>query len=139
LFKPYHEALRRLIQARTTTEHTPVMICLHSFTPYHHGVLRPWQVGILWHDDPRLAVPLMAALREPGDVIVGDNQPYSGRHPADFTVDHHAEVLGLAYAGIEIRQDLIDDESGQQRWADRLAEVLEVVLQDERLFQPFAG
>ena len=139
LFKPYHEALRRLIQARTTTERTPVMICLHSFTPYHHGVPRPWQTGILWHDDPRLAVPLMAALREPGDLIVGDNQPYSGRHPADFTIDHHAVVLGLAYAGIEIRQDLIEDEPGQRRWADRLAEVLEVVLQDETLFQPFAG
>ena len=82
---------------------------------------------------------ILTALREAGDRIVGDNEPYSGRHSADFTVDHHAETLGLAYAGIEIRQDLIDTESGQQRMADRLAAVLEVVLQDERLFRPFAG
>ena len=84
-------------------------------------------------------MPLLAALREPGDIIVGDNQPYSGHHPEDFTVDYHAEKLGLAYGAIEIRQDLIEDESGQQRWADRLAEILEVVLQDERLYQPLAG
>ena len=139
LFEPYHDTLRRLIQERTTTKQTPVMICLHSFTAYQHGVLRPWHVGILWDQDPRVAVPLMAALREPGDIVVGDNQPYSGRHSADFTVDHHAETLGLAYGAMEIRQDLIEDESGQQRWADRLAEVLEAVLQDERLFQPLAA
>ena len=139
IFDPYHEALRRMIQERTTTKQTPVMICLHSFTAYQHGVWRPWQVGILWDADPRLAVPLMAALREPGDILVGDNQPYSGRHSADFTVDHHAEALGLAYGAIEIRQDLIEDEPGQRRWADRLAAVLEAVLRDERLFQPLAG
>ena len=139
LFEPYHDTLRRLIQERTTTKQTPVMICLHSFTAYQHGVLRPWHVGILWDQDPRVAVPLMAALREPGDIVVGDNQPYSGRHSADFTVDHHAETLGLAYGAMEIRQDLIEDESGQQRWADRLADVLEAVLQDERLFQPLAA
>ncbi len=139
LFEPYHDTLRRMIQERTTTKQTPVMICLHSFTAYQHGVLRPWHVGILWDQDPRVAVPLMTALREPGDIVVGDNQPYSGRHSADFTVDHHAETLGLAYGAMEIRQDLIEDESGQQRWADRLADVLEAVLQDERLFQPLAA
>jgi predicted N-formylglutamate amidohydrolase len=136
LFKPYHETLRRVIQERTTQQRRPVMVCIHSFTPRQYRVLRPWQVGVLWDKDPRLALPLMAALRETGGVIVGDNEPYSGRHPADYTVDHHAETLGLAYAAIEIRQDLIDDESGQKQWADRLAGVLDALLLDERLFQP---
>ena len=115
------------------------MICIHSFIPYQRRVLRPWHAGVLWGKDPRLALPLMAALRETGDIVVGDNEPYSGHHPADYTVDHHAETLGLAYAAIEIRQDLIVDESGQQDWADRLAGVLNKLLLDERLFQPLAG
>ena len=115
------------------------MVCIHSFTPYQHRVLRPWQVGILWDKNPRLALPLMAALRETGDLIVGDNEPYSGRHPADYTVDHHAEMVGLAYAAIEIRQDLIADESGQQQWAERFAGILDALLLDERFFQPVAG
>jgi predicted N-formylglutamate amidohydrolase len=139
LFKPYHETLRRVIQARTTQQQTPVMICIHSFTPYQYNVLRPWHAGVLWDKDPRLALPLIAALRETADIVVGDNEPYSGHHPADYTVDHHAETLGLAYAAIEIRQDLIEDESGQQQWADRLAKVLDELLLDQRLFQPLAG
>jgi len=139
LFKPYHETLRRVIQERTTMERTPVMICIHSFTPYQYGIFRPWQIGVLWDKDPRLALPLIAALREAGDIVVGDNEPYSGHHPADYTIDHHAEVLGLAYAGIEIRQDLIEDKSGQRYWADRLAGVLDGLLQNELLFQQYAG
>ncbi len=123
-----------MIQARTTQQQTPDMICIHSFTPYQRRVLRPWHAGVLWGKDPRLALPLMAALRETGDIVVGDNEPYSGHHPAGYTVDHHAETLGLAYAAIEIRQDLIVDESGQQDWADRLAGVLDKLLLDERLF-----
>ena len=44
--------------------------------------------------------------------LVGDNEPYSGKAPQDFTIDHHAESQGLAHVGIEIRQDLIDREDG---------------------------
>lgn len=134
-FKPYHEALRRLIQERTSASEQPVLISVHSFTPAQFGVARPWHVGILWDEDPRLALPLLAALRGQRDIVVGDNEPYSGRHPADYTIDHHAEPLGLAYAAIEIRQDLIGGESGQREWADRLAEIFSVLLRDESLFR----
>jgi predicted N-formylglutamate amidohydrolase len=36
----------------------------------------------------------------------------------------HGEARGLTNSGIEIRQDLIADESGQQQWAERLARIL---------------
>ena len=134
LYEPYHEAVRREISSLTTGEHTPVMINLHSFTPRQHGLDRPWDVGVLWDADARLAMPLMAQLRSSGDIRVGDNEPYSGRHPADFTVDHHAESAGLACAGIEIRQDLVAGPGGQAAWADRLARALSTVLTDERLY-----
>ena len=49
----------------------------------------------------------MRALEELPGVIVGDNEPYSGKHPSDFTVDHHAEAEGLPHVSIELRQDLI--------------------------------
>ncbi|MGB5468896.1 MAG: hypothetical protein WBM64_00660, partial [Woeseiaceae bacterium] len=42
----------------------------------------------------------------------GDNQPYSGKAPQDFTIDHHAEEIGLPHVGIEIRQDLVGGEEG---------------------------
>lgn len=135
LFVPYHEAMNREILSLTSAGQVPVMITVHSFTPRYHGLDRPWEVGVLWDADARLAPPLMARLRSSGDIRVGDNEPYSGRHPADYTLDHHAESLGLACAGIEIRQDLVDDPGGQSEWADRLARALEPLLVDEVLYR----
>jgi predicted N-formylglutamate amidohydrolase len=135
LFKPYHEAVRAAVQARTTTGRVPVFVSIHSFTPRLYGVRRPWQVGILWDKDPRLALRMLSALRRAGVPAVGDNEPYSGRHPADFTIDHHAEPLGLAHVGIELRQDLISDAAGQLAWSARLADALEWSLGDARVFE----
>ena len=135
LYTPYHEALRREVMSLTSADRVPVVISLHSFTPRHHGLSRPWDVGVLWDTDARLALPLMARMRSSGDIRVGDNEPYSGRHPADFTIDHHAEALGLACAGIEIRQDLVADPVGQAAWGDRIARTLETVLIDEELYR----
>jgi predicted N-formylglutamate amidohydrolase len=75
----------------------------------------------------------MANLRASG-CVVGDNEPYSGRHSADYSIDHHAEARGLAHAGIEIRQDLIEDEPGQARWARIVGDALQSVLDDRRLY-----
>jgi predicted N-formylglutamate amidohydrolase len=41
----------------------------------------------------------------------------------DYTIPVHGEARGLMNTGIEIRQDLISDQSGQTRWADRLARI----------------
>jgi predicted N-formylglutamate amidohydrolase len=133
-FKPYHEAVRRAIQGRSRESLRPVLIAVHSFTPRLHRILRPWHVGILWDKDPRLPLPLMRALGGRG-FTVGNNEPYSGRHPADYTVDHHAEPLGLAHVGIELRQDLVGHAEGQAKWAARLADALERVLDDEALYR----
>ena len=139
LFDPYHEALRSMTRALTSAGCRPVVIGIHSFTPYLHGLFRPWEIGVLWENDARLPLPLMRALRDRAGVRVGDNVPYSGRHPADFTIDHHAESAGLAHAGIEIRQDLIRDPRGQAHWAATLAEALEPVLTHEDLYRPKTG
>ena len=139
LYEPYHEAMRREISSLVSGEHVPVMINIHSFTPRQHGLNRPWDVGVLWDADARLALPLMARLRSSGGIRVGDNEPYSGRHPADFTVDHHAESQGLACAGVEIRQDLVANPGGQAAWSDNLARALESVLADEELYRRAGG
>jgi predicted N-formylglutamate amidohydrolase len=36
----------------------------------------------------------------------------------------HGEARGLMNTGIEIRQDLIGNEAGQARWAERLTRIL---------------
>ena len=94
---------------------------MHSFTPVMNGVERPWHAGVLYHQDTRFAHPLLRALGAEGDLVVGDNQPYSVAPSSDYAVPVHGEGRGLVHVELEIRQDLIADEAGQQAWAERLA------------------
>ena len=103
-----------------------------------NGFARPWHIGVLWNRDPRLPVPLMARLlKEPG-LVVGDNEPYSGRDEHGYSIVAHGETKGLTHALFEVRQDLIGDDAGVARWADCLIRVLRDVLADERVYAPLA-
>ena len=78
----------------------------------------------------------MKHLRAEPDLVVGDNEPYAVSDETDYTIPVHAEARGLMNTGIEIRQDLISDQAGEQSWADRLARIfgeIEPVLRAERL------
>jgi len=130
----YHHAVDRLLAETRTDDHCPVIIAIHSFTPQVSGVSRPWHAGVLWDKDPRVALPLLAALRAPGDIMVGDNEPYSGRHAADYTIDTHAEPNGYAHAAIEIRQDQIQSRHGERAWAERLFHALAPIFEDKRIY-----
>ena len=122
LYWPYHQAIDAEIKRLSHGSELPAMIAIHSFTPVLDGVSRRWNVGVLWDADSRISSMLISRLRQAG-YEVGDNQPYSGRAPQDFTIDHHAEAGGLPHVGLEIRQDLILDASGVDKIADILAEV----------------
>lgn len=137
-FHPYHDAIKRRIDSFARRGIVPAFVAVHSFTPIFKEVRRPWQIGILWDKDPRMPVPLIALLRAEG-VEVGDNEPYSGKAPADHTVDHHAEGGGLPHVSIEIRQDLVDHPDGVARWAGILGDVLEKILADDNLYRKFGG
>jgi predicted N-formylglutamate amidohydrolase len=136
LFVPYHQAISHRLRALARADQTPVLISIHSFTPFLHGVFRPWDIGILWSKDPRLPVPLMAALRSRSDWMVGDNLPYSGMHVTNYTIDTHAGAAGFAHVGIEIRQDHIAAAKGQLSFGSLLAESLAEVLDQPALYQP---
>ena len=126
---PYHAAVAAALAGR---ERPPVLVALHSFTPAMNGFARPWHAGVL-HDrgDTRFSAKLLAELRARVDAPVGDNEPYA-MDGIDFTVPHHCYAAGLAYAEIEIRQDLIADPAGQERWAELLADVLLAALPQTR-------
>jgi len=120
-FRPYHTAISRALQAAGPA---PSLVAVHSFTASlaSRPEPRPWQVGILWNQDGRLAGPLMAALRGRG-LVVGDNQPYSGR-TTNHTLDRHAGPTGVRHVSIEIRQDLLAVPDGPAHWAALLADCL---------------
>src|SRR5262249_47377961 len=82
---------------------------------------------VLWDRDDRLARPLLERFWAEGDLIVGANEPYSGRLEGDC-LWQHASKRGLVHALIEVRQDLIRDASGQRAWAERICRIMQTVL-----------
>ncbi len=135
LYHPYHRAIDNLIDDFIARGCVPVIISVHSFTPVLANQVRPWHLGVLWDKDPRIAQPLLAKLRQYPELIVGDNEPYSGRHPADYTVDHHGEGRGVANVSLEVRQDFLADDAGTRHWGALLAEALGDILADEALYR----
>ena len=124
IFDPYHRAIGAVIDRRLRDGTATVLVSLHSFTPVYAGIKRPWHIGALYHRDTTLPPLLLRALKSEGDLVVGDNEPYAVSDDTDYTIPVHGEARGLINTGIEIRQDLIADPSGQQQWADRLARIL---------------
>lgn len=119
-WRPFHDALAALVDRRLKAGRETWLVSIHSFTPVYRGVSRPWQIGILHDSDTRLSTPMIAALEALGDVVVGDNEPYSPADRVYFTLERHARSRGLPCAMIEIRNDEIRDEPGQSRWAELL-------------------
>ena len=119
-YGPYHNALKDLLAKHTN----PIIISVHTFTKQLNGYAeRPWHIGILYADDKRLATPLIDLLNKQPDLCVGDNQPYSGNLKGD-TMDRHALQQGRIHVLIEIRNDLIEIEADQHKWADILAPII---------------
>lgn len=121
--RPYQDAVGRQTARLTKAGRTPLLVSVHSFTPEMNGFRRPWQLGLLWNRDPRLKDILLRRLESAPGLIIGDNEPYSGRGAA-CTMERHGMDRGLPHVLIEIRQDLIDCEAGVRRWSDLLARAL---------------
>lgn len=123
LYWPYHRAIEEQIERLRKLGQPPAFISIHSFTPVLNGESRAFQVGVLWDKDELLRKIFLEGFREAG-YYVGDNEPYSGKAPQDFTIDHHAEDIGLPHVGIEIRQDLVDDAAGVAQVASVMHKII---------------
>lgn len=129
-YRPYHAAITAALAAAEAAGRPPVILSLHSFTPFWRGVPRPWHAGFLWDPlspPPRFTRLLMDAIRADKDLVVGENEPYSGGLQGD-TLDMHGTGRGIGHALLEIRQDLIASPAGQADWCQRLAAVLPGIL-----------
>lgn len=126
-YRPYHDAVDAVIASvAEASGRAPFILSVHSFTPVMGGFVRPWHAGVLWDIDPRAPLPLIEALSRERGLVIGDNEPYDGALRGD-TMFRHAIVNGFAHVLIEIRQDLIADESGAEEWAARLAPIIDAI------------
>jgi predicted N-formylglutamate amidohydrolase len=126
-YEPYHLAIDNLIESCMAAGVPPVLLSIHSFTECWKGVPRPWDAAVLWDRDYRFAVPLLDSLRADPGILVGENEPYDGKLAGDCLWQHGTR-RGLAHAIIEVRQDLVRDEGGQMRWAERITAAVRGIL-----------
>ena len=131
IYWPYHNAIESQIDRLKDQCIDPIFISIHSFSPVINGEAREWEMGVLWDKDPITAEFFLNNLGEAG-YFVGDNKPYSGKDPEDFTIDHHAEPNGLPHVGIEIRQDLIHHDDGIKHISGILQKIINLVTAQDK-------
>lgn len=121
IFMPYHQRTVEELDRRAAAGRPTVLVTVHSFTPVFMDRERPWQLGVLYQRDARLAHALLEVMRADGRWSVGDNQPYAVSDATDYAIPVYGEQRGLPHVELEVRQDLIEREAGQREWGERLA------------------
>lgn len=142
IFHPYHAQidaqLDRLSARGKGKKRTPVLISIHSFTPKMDGIKRPWEIGVLWNREEKIARQLIANLRAQNKgLTIGENEPYSlkAANVTKSTISTHAEARGLPYIILEFRQDLVGTKQGARKWADIFLQSLRPILADENTYK----
>ncbi len=123
IFQPYHDRISSLLEARRRAGQATLMVALHSFTPVLQEIARPWRYGVLHRHDSALSRSVLDGLRLAMGDLAGDNQPYA-MDGTDATIPLHADPRGLDYLELEVRQDLIADDAGQDGAAALIAGLL---------------
>lgn len=121
-FDPFHRAVTAHLDARRGR--ATAVVGVHSFTPVFEGVSRPWHAGVLFRQAERFGEALADAIAVRSGTSVGKNEPYRVSLEHDYTVPVHGDARGLPAALIEVRQDLVTDVFGIERWSRRLAAAL---------------
>ena len=122
IFDPYHRRIEQELTRLQNSGSPPVILSIHSFSPSYGHHPRPWDIGVLWNRDHRLALPLINMLKSL-NLNVGDNEPYSGKQLA-YTIDTHAGSAGLSNCAIEISQKQISNAAGIRYWSKILIKIL---------------
>ncbi len=124
---PFHKSVERLLDERIDRNETPLVFAIHSFTPNLKTgeTIRPWDLGLLYNRDNRLAVLFRQSLEDiDHDLLVADNEPYAVCDDSDYTIPVHCEKRGVHGLLLEIRNDHLVDEKGVSSWGDFLSNLL---------------
>lgn len=115
--EPYHEALAAILADRDTTGHLAPLIAIHTFNPTLAGEVRRTEIGIIHPVPPPPGWPLGAEVLRwlqtmPGELVIGDNDPYPMDGPKGLTLYRHGVDQGRPCVGIEVRNDLVATPEG---------------------------
>jgi predicted N-formylglutamate amidohydrolase len=118
IYRPFHAAVADLLDTRAAAGVKSIVVSIHSFTPVYKGRPRTVELGILHDRDTSLSSKLIKGFPK---VNARLNEPYGPKDGVLHTLNLHAYPRGLRHAMIEIRNDLIANDRGQDEWAQRLS------------------
>jgi predicted N-formylglutamate amidohydrolase len=118
LARPFHAAITSVLDARAANDHHTIPVSIHSFTKNYKGKDRAVELGLLFDRDAWLANQLVKSFPSINAQL---NEPYGPKDGVMYLMNLHAAPRGLHHLMIEIRNDLIETERGQQQWAQRLS------------------
>jgi len=124
IYRPWQRRLRETIAGRKGAGRETVVVTIHTFTPIYKGAPRSVEIGILHDRDARLADEMLARGGTGSRFVVRRNEPYGPKDGVTHTLIEHGLANGLLNVMIEIRNDLVKDEAGQEVVAGFLAELI---------------
>ncbi|TRL32249.1 N-formylglutamate amidohydrolase [Rhizobium straminoryzae] len=130
IYLPFRSRIAQEIAARRAAGRPTVLVTVHSFTPIYFGQPRAVEIGILHERDARLADALLKAAKTTHLYRIARNEPYGPTDGVTHTLEEHAIPAGLLNVMIEVRNDLIQEETGQGVVADFLTGLLGETLAD---------
>ncbi len=118
IYRPFQNTISGFLDDRAAHGKRAIPVSIHSFTKTYKGKAREVELGLLFDRDARLANLLVKSF--PG-FNTQLNEPYGPKDGVMHLMNLHAAPRGLQHLMIEIRNDLIETERGQQQWAQRLS------------------
>jgi predicted N-formylglutamate amidohydrolase len=125
VYVPFHDAVRAEIRKRRGRGQDTIIVTMHSFTPVYNGKARAVELGILHDEDRRLADRMIELAAQAPLYRTERNSPYGPEDGVTHTLILHGLSNGLRNVMIEVRNDLIGDENGQEVMADYLTGLLQ--------------
>lgn len=118
IYRPFHDGISALLDKRSASGVRSIVVSIHSFTPVYKGKERKVELGILHDRDTTLSSRLIKSFP---NIDARLNEPYGPKDGVLHSLNMHGWLRGLRHAMIEIRNDLITTERGQDEWAQRLS------------------
>ena len=118
IYRPFHDGVSAVLDRRAAGGQKSLVVSIHSFTPVYKGKPRSVELGILHDRDTTLSSKLIKSFP---NIDARLNEPYGPKDGVLHTLNLHGFTRGLQHAMIEIRNDLVATERGQDEWAQRLS------------------
>jgi predicted N-formylglutamate amidohydrolase len=118
IYRPFQNAIATFLDGRAAHGRQAIPVSIHSFNKLYKGKERAVELGLLFDRDAWLANMLVKSFSGFNTQL---NEPYGPKDGVMHLMNLHAAPRGLKHLMIEIRNDLIETERGQQQWAQRLS------------------